>query len=94
MPARAASPSVSQPEAAQEDQSSRNLQFEIGENRAAIYAKLVQKVGNRHHWEDWANDIAKIARTHIDRITGILENPANAKERAAFNAFAKNCATT
>jgi predicted helicase len=48
----------------------------------------VQKVGNRHHWEDWADDISKIARTHIDRITGILENPANNRERAAFDAFA------
>jgi predicted helicase len=65
-----------------------NLQFEIGEIERAIYAKLVQKVGNRHHWEDWANDIAKIARTHIDRITAILENPDNAKEREAFAAFA------
>ena len=64
------------------------LQFEIGEIERAIYAKLVQKVGNRHHWEDWANDIAKIARTHIDRITAILENEANTKERAAFTAFA------
>jgi predicted helicase len=65
------------------------LQFEIGEIERAIYAKLVQKVGNRHHWEDWANDIAKIARTHIDRIKGILENPANRKERKNFDAFAK-----
>lgn len=64
------------------------LQFEIGEIERAIYAKLVQKVGNRHHWEDWANDIAKIARTHIDRITAILENPNNAIEREAFAAFA------
>jgi predicted helicase len=64
------------------------IEFEIGEIERAIYAKLVQKVGNRHHWEDWANDIAKIARTHIDRITGILENEANTKERAAFTAFA------
>lgn len=64
------------------------LQFEIGEIEKAIYAKLVQKCGNRHHWEEWANDIAKIARTHIDRITGILENPANSKEIEAFNAFA------
>ena len=64
------------------------LQFEIGEIERAIYAKLVQKVGNRHHWEDWANDIAKIARTHIDRITAILENPDNAKERDAFASFA------
>lgn len=69
-----------------EDQTA--LPFEIGEIEKAIYAKLVQKVGNRHHWEDWANDIAKIARTHIDRITAIVEDPANEKERAAFNTFA------
>jgi len=65
------------------------LQFEIGEIERAIYAKVVQKCGNRHHWEDWANDIAKIARTHIDRIAAILENPDNAKEREAFAAFAE-----
>lgn len=70
-----------------EDQAS--LPFEIGEIEKAIYAKLVQKVGNRHHWEDWANDIAKIARTHIDRITGIVADPANEKERAAFTTFAE-----
>ena len=68
-------------------QEQHEIQFEIGEIEKAIYAKLVQKVGNRHHWEDWANDIAKIARTHIDRITAIIENPANTKERAAFDAF-------
>jgi predicted helicase len=69
-------------------QEQHELQFEIGEIEKAIYAKLVQKVGNRHHWEDWANDIAKIARTHIDRITGIIESPDNTKEREAFHAFA------
>ena len=66
----------------------QDLEFEIGEIERAIYAKLVQKVGNRHHWEEWANDIAKIARTHIDRIKAILENTANATERAAFESFA------
>jgi predicted helicase len=64
------------------------LQFEVGEIERALYAKVVQKCGNRSHWEDWANDIAKIARTHIDRIKGILELPNNTKERNAFNAFA------
>lgn len=64
------------------------LQFEIGEIERALYAKLVKKCGNRHHWEDWANDIAKIANTHIDRITAIIENPANTDEIEAFNAFA------
>lgn len=65
-----------------------DLTYEVGEIERAIYAKIVQKCGNRHHWEDWANDIAKIARTHIDRIQGILENPEYTSERAAFEAFA------
>lgn len=64
------------------------LTYEVGEIEKAIYAKIVDKCGNRHHWEDWANDIAKIARTHIDRIQGILENPEYESERATFNAFA------
>lgn len=64
------------------------LPFEIGEIERAIYAKVVQKCGNRHHWEEWANDIAKIAHTHIDRITGVVEAPANIKERKAFSDFA------
>ncbi len=64
------------------------LTYEVGDIERAIYAKIVDKCGNRHHWEDWANDIAKIARTHIDRIHAILENPVNAQEKAAFAAFA------
>ncbi|MGY2415203.1 DEAD/DEAH box helicase [Pseudomonas tolaasii] len=64
------------------------LTYEVGEIEKAIYAKIVDKCGNRHHWEDWANDIAKIARTHIDRIQGILENPEYTQERATFEAFA------
>ena len=65
-----------------------SFQFEIGEIERALYAKIVKKCGNRHHWEDWADDIAKIARTHIDSINAILENPANETERTAFEAFA------
>ncbi len=64
------------------------LTFEVGEIERALYAKIVKKCGNRHHWEDWANDIAKIARTHIDRIHAILEDSGNVEEIAAFNAFA------
>ncbi|PAA13883.1 DEAD/DEAH box helicase [Pseudomonas fragi] len=64
------------------------LTYEVGEIEKAIYAKIVEKCGNRHHWEDWANDIAKIAHTHIDRIQGILENPEYTNEKATFEAFA------
>jgi len=62
--------------------------FEVGEIERALYAKVVQKCGNRHHWEDWANDIAKIANTHIVRIRTIISDPENKKEVAAFNGFA------
>ncbi len=64
------------------------MEFEIGEIERAIYAKLVEKVGNRRHWEDWAKDIAKIANSHIGRIAGILENEKNVSERRAFATFA------
>jgi predicted helicase len=66
-----------------------DLQFEIGEIERAIYAKVVQKCGNRSHWEDWANDIATIAKTHIARIKTIIETPANTEEITAFHAFSK-----
>jgi predicted helicase len=66
-----------------------SLQFEVGEIERALYAQVVKKCGNRHHWEDWANDIAKIANTHIDRIQAILENPDNTAEIAAFEDFSK-----
>src|SRR5690606_38231342 len=40
------------------------------------------------HWEEWAGDIAKIARTHITRIQGILDSAGNDKEKKAFADFA------
>jgi predicted helicase len=64
------------------------LEFEVGEIERALYAKVVKKCGNRNHWGDWANDIAKIANTHITRITSIVQNPANTKEQQAFAEFA------
>jgi predicted helicase len=49
-------------------------------------AKIVKKCGRRDYWEDWAGDIAKIAQTHIIRITALVEKPHTA-ERAAFEGF-------
>lgn len=64
------------------------LQFEVGEIERALYAKMVKKCGNRNHWEDWAKDIARIAKTHIARITAIVSDPKNKKEVKAFTEFA------
>ncbi|HWU35761.1 MAG TPA: DEAD/DEAH box helicase family protein, partial [Methylovorus sp.] len=58
-----------------------SIEFQIGEIERALYAKIVKKCGNRHHWEDWANDIAKIASTHIDRIRAILGLPPQKEDK-------------
>lgn len=65
------------------------MSFEVGEIERALYAKIVKKCGKRHHWEDWANDISKIAQTHIDRIKATLENPENEQAISTFNEFAR-----
>jgi len=52
----------------------------------AIRAKIVEKCGTREYWDTWAKDIAKIAQTHITRITTIVDVDGS-KERAAFMAF-------
>ncbi len=65
-----------------------NLQFEVGELERGLYAKIVKKCGNRNHWTEWASDIAKIASTHISRITAIVSDDNNVTEVAAFTAFA------
>lgn len=59
--------------------------FEYEEWTGAIYTKIVQKVGTRTYWEDWARDVAAIAARHETRITTILDNsPAAA---SAFDEF-------
>ncbi|WP_154223907.1 DEAD/DEAH box helicase [Marinicella rhabdoformis] len=65
------------------------LKIEVGEIEKALYAKVVKKCGNRMHWEEWANDIAKIARTHITRINTIVNDAENnPSEAKAFHEFA------
>ena len=65
----------------------RRMHFDVGELERALYARLVKKCGNRSYWEEWANDIAKIAQTHIGRIKAIVTNEQNQKEITAFTAF-------
>ncbi len=65
-----------------------DFQFNVGELERALYAKVVKKCGNRNYWDEWAKDIAKIAQTHITRITQIVSKPENKKEVKAFTDFA------
>lgn len=80
--------SIGSPQQKRQEPEQHAMQFEVGEIERALYAKVVKKCGNRNHWEDWAKDIAKIAKTHITRIDTIVNDPANTKEVEAFEAFA------
>jgi predicted helicase len=52
----------------------------------AIYAKIVDKVGDRDYWENWAKDVADIAGRHQTRITDLVDG-SNDELRAEFTAF-------
>ncbi|MDT3397095.1 type ISP restriction/modification enzyme [Streptomyces sp. B1866] len=73
--------------ATQEARSAQQVQealFKVEDWRDAIYARIVDKVGERKYLEDWAKDIAGIARAHVTRIKAALALP---DKRAAFERF-------
>ena len=53
----------------------------------AIYAKVVDKCGDRKYWETWAKDVADIFSRLVARIEGLLENPEHELLRDWFEAF-------
>ena len=62
------------------------MAFSVDEFSRAIMAKIVKKCGTRDYWEDWATNIADIAKNHITRLTGILKDP-DTPARKAFDDF-------
>lgn len=50
----------------------RQLEIRFGELKDGIYAKLVEKCGDRMYWENWAREVGLIAKKFIDRITRLV----------------------
>ena len=48
------------------------LQFE--ELQSVVFARMVQKVGERRYWEQWAKDVAQIAEMQMDRIRRLIKD--------------------
>ncbi|WP_283687378.1 type ISP restriction/modification enzyme [Dysgonomonas sp. Marseille-Q5470] len=63
------------------------LAFQFEELQSTFYAKMVQKVGNKRYWEQWAKDIAHIAEEHIIRIQNLIKEEG--KHKKAFDEFIK-----
>ncbi|WP_104170594.1 type ISP restriction/modification enzyme [Cryobacterium sp. M23] len=54
--------------------------------RTAVYAKIVDKVGERDYWENWARDVAEIAKRQRTRIASLVHG-SNEHIRVEFAAF-------
>tara|TARA_R110002050_G_scaffold253647_1_gene391867 strand:+ start:10493 stop:15379 length:4887 start_codon:yes stop_codon:yes gene_type:complete len=59
------------------------LQFE--QLQSVVFARMVQKVGDRRYWEQWAKDVAQIADRQIERIKHLIETKTD--QRKAFDNF-------
>lgn len=62
--------------------------FDFTDWKDAILAKIVQKVGERTYWENWAKDVAEIAKNHISRIEHLV-NGSNSDLELEFKTYLK-----
>ena len=53
--------------------------------QSVIYAKMVQKVGDRRYWEQWAKNVAEIAERQVERIKRLIADKD--KHQQAFQGF-------
>ena len=52
-----------------------------------IYAKIVERCGDRRYWESWAKDVADIFQRVVVRIENLLDNPENDALHEWFDSF-------
>ena len=52
-----------------------------------IFAKIVEKCGDRRYWESWAKDVADIFKRVVVRINNLLANPDNSAMGDWFDNF-------
>jgi predicted helicase len=59
------------------------LQFE--QLQHVVFARMVQKVGDRRYWEQWAKSVAEIAERQVERINRLIKE--DQKHQKAFANF-------
>lgn len=67
-------------------QVAKQLQLQFGDLQQGIFAKLVEKCGDRLYWENWAAEVGAIAHKYIERISRLV-NGEDSKMREAFSKF-------
>lgn len=63
----------------------KQLKIQFEELQNAVFARMVQKVGDRRYWEQWAKSVGDIAARQKERIIQlIVDSPKHAKEFERF----------
>ncbi len=57
----------------------RQLELRFGTLQDGIYARLVEKVGDKMYWENWAKSVGEIAQKFIERIALLIKENENAR---------------
>lgn len=67
------------PVSLEDEEVARQLELQFGTLQNGIYARLVEKVGDKLYWENWAKSIGDIAKKFIDRIELLIKENENAR---------------
>ncbi len=65
----------------------RQLELRFGTLQEGMYAKLVEKCGDRMYWENWAKEVGVIAQKFIERISRLVIKEG--KHRREFDNYLK-----
>ena len=70
----------------------RQLELRFGTLQDGIYARLVEKVGDKMYWENWAKSVGEIAQKFIERIALLIKENENARNyfKEFINGLHKN----
>ncbi len=63
----------------------RQIAMQFEQLQDVVFARMVEKVGDRRYWEQWARDVAKIAERQIERIKYLINEKKD--QRTAFDKF-------
>lgn len=67
------------------DEVARQLELRFGALQDGIYARIVEKVGDKMYWTNWAKEVGEIAKKFIERITNLVKE--NEEARRNFDEF-------
>lgn len=63
----------------------RQLAIQFEQLQSVLFARMVQKVGDKRYWEQWAKDVAEIAERHIERLKRLIAH--DNEHKWAFEQF-------